>query len=204
MNETRLGIFERMEVYKDLPLLRFAGKQEWLDWLDINHALFKGAWLMFAKKGSGTATITYEEAREGALIYGWIDGLKNGFNETHHLIRFTQRQQKGGWSKINRGIVERLIHEGRMHPAGLVHVEGAKQDGRWEAAYDSQATMIVPHDFRQALDQNPEAASVFETLKSANRYAFLSRLQTTRKQEARPAKIAKFIEMLAAGKSFHA
>ena len=191
------------ELRQNLPVLPFASPQVWERWLAENHAGCSGVWVKFAKKSTGIASVTYEEARDVALCYGWIDGLKHGYDETHYLIRFLPRRPKSIWSKVNVGIAESLIASGRMRPAGLAEVERAKADGRWEAAYDSQATMQVPDDFRAALSEVPQALAFFETLKSSSRYAFLYRIQTARTPELRAKRIRDFVGMLERGEAFH-
>src|SRR5690606_36073776 len=121
-------------------------------------------------------------------------------DEESFVQRFTPRRARSIWSKINREHIQRLTDLGLMHPAGLAEVERAKQDGRWDAAYDSFSSMEVPTDFQAALDANPAALAFFQTLKGQNRYAFLFRLQTVKKPETRARKIADFIEALAEGK----
>jgi uncharacterized protein YdeI (YjbR/CyaY-like superfamily) len=123
------------EVHKDLPVLTFAAPDDWLKWLEANHDQYpKGVWVKLAKKGAELKTISYEQAREGAIIYGWIDGLINGYNEQAFLTRFMARKSKSTWSKINRTIAEDLIGHGRMMPPGLKEVVAAKNDGRWNIA----------------------------------------------------------------------
>lgn len=193
----------KIETFKDLPLLIMSSQQEWFDWLDKNHDKVPAVWVMFAKKNSGEQTITYEETREGALMYGWIDGLANGFDDKFHVQRWTPRRPKGVWSKINRGIAEELIKQGKMKPSGLKEVEAAKQDGRWDAAYEGQATITVPEDFQRALDANKRAREFFATINKTNRYAFLWRIHTAKRPETRAKRIEKFIGMLERGEVFH-
>lgn len=193
----------KAETYKDLPLLTFEKQDEWFDWLEANHDKAPAVWIKFAKKKSGETTITYEQAREGALMYGWIDGLGNAFDDKFHVQRWTPRRPKGVWSKINRGIAEELIKQGRMKPSGLREVENAKLDGRWDAAYDSPVTMQVPKDFEKALDGHPKAKAFFATVNKTNRYAFLWRIHTAIRPETRAARIQKFIGMLERGEVLH-
>jgi uncharacterized protein YdeI (YjbR/CyaY-like superfamily) len=181
----------------DLPIVQFERPQDWATWLDEHHATSSGVWLRIAKKASGTASVTYEQALEVALCYGWIDGQKKGYDESSWLQKFTPRGAKSIWSKINREKVEQLIARGAMQPAGLAAVEQAKRDGRWEAAYDSQSSASVPDDFQAALDQHAEAKAFFATLNSRNRYAILFRIQTAKKAETRAKRIEQFIRMLA-------
>jgi uncharacterized protein YdeI (YjbR/CyaY-like superfamily) len=180
----------------DLPIIFFERQEDWAAWLDQNHAVSPGAWLKLAKKASGITSATYDEALEVALCYGWIDGQKRGFDETAWLQKFTPRSPKSIWSKINREKAERLIASGDMKPAGLEAVERARQDGRWDAAYDSHGTATVPDDLQAALDGNAEAKAFFATLDSANRYAILFRIQTAKKAETRAKRIREFVAML--------
>ncbi|HEU0294007.1 MAG TPA: YdeI/OmpD-associated family protein [Anaerolineales bacterium] len=180
----------------DLPILPFANKKKWADWLAKGHDKSSGVWLKLGKKDSGIASITYEEALDVALCYGWIDGQKKGFDEKYWLQKFTPRGPKSIWSKINTEKAERLIKSGEMKPAGLKAVEAAKQDGRWDAAYASQKNVAIPDDFQAALDTNKKAKAFFATLNSVNRYAILFRIQTAKKAETRAKRIQQFIEML--------
>lgn len=186
-----------------LDVVAFASKREWETWLRRNHAKVDGVWIKFAKKKSGLPTVTYDEALEVALCYGWIDGQSKGLDETHHLQRWTPRRAKSVWSKINRENALRLIAEGKMKPAGLREVERAKADGRWDAAYDSPSQATVPDDLAKALNKNAKARKFFETLNGTNRYAILHRIQTAKKPETRARRIAQFVEMLAKGEKLY-
>jgi uncharacterized protein YdeI (YjbR/CyaY-like superfamily) len=192
-----------MESHKSLPVHAFRDFGELLQWMETNHAASDGIWIKFARKDSGEASITYEEAREAAIIYGWIDGQKDRYAEPYYLTRFTPRRAKSAWSKINREIAEALIQSGRMHPAGLAQVEAARQDGRWEAAYESQSTMEVPAELQSRLDENPEAKAFFESISRANRYSFLYRIHTAKTEKTRQRHIEKAMEMLAAKQTYH-
>ncbi len=187
----------------EIPVILFATPKDWETWLKENQAESKGLWLRLAKKNSGIESVTYAEALDVALCYGWIDGQKKSYDEATFLQKFTPRGAKSIWSKINREKVEALIKARRMKPAGLNAVESAKQDGRWEAAYDSQSKATVPEDFQAALDQNEKAQAFFATLKSVNRYAILFRIQTARKAETREKRIRQFIEMLEKHETIH-
>ena len=171
--------------------------------MKANHAESRGLWLRLAKKNSDIQSITYAEALEVALCYGWIDGQKKSYDEAHWLQKFTPRGRKSIWSKINRDKCEALIGSRRMTPAGLKAIESAKQDGRWDAAYDSQSKASVPGDFQAALDQNAKAKAFFATLKGANRYAILFRIHTAKKVDTRTKRIAQFIEMLEKHETIH-
>jgi len=180
----------------DIPVMLFEHQQDWAAWLDENHAVSSGVWLRIAKKASGIASVSYDEALEAALCYGWIGGQKKSYDESSWLQKFTPRGAKSIWSKINREKAQELIRNGKMKPAGLTAVERARQDGRWDAAYDSQSRAGVPDDFQAALDQNAQAQAFFATLDSRNRYAILFRIQTAKKAETRAKRIEQFIRML--------
>jgi uncharacterized protein YdeI (YjbR/CyaY-like superfamily) len=180
----------------DQPILHFESEQAWEQWLEANHATSQGLWLKIAKKDSGIDSVSYAQALDVALCFGWIDGQKNKFDKQFWLQKFTPRRPKSRWSKINREKAMALIEQGRMRPAGLREVERARQDGRWDAAYASQSSITVPDDFQQALDQNPTARAFFDTLNSQNRYAILYRLQDAKKPETRQRRIEKFIALL--------
>jgi len=188
---------------KELPVLLFADQQTWATWLAENHTTSTGLWLQLAKKASGLTSVSYAEALDIALCYGWIDGQKQSYDEDSWLQKFTPRGTKSIWSKINREKIAQLIERGLMQLAGLAAVESAKQDGRWDAAYDSARTMTVPDDFQAALDQSAPAAAFFATLNSANRYAVLWRIQTAKKAETRTKRIEQFIHMLENKEKLH-
>jgi uncharacterized protein YdeI (YjbR/CyaY-like superfamily) len=174
----------------------FPSPADWEQWLAENHATCPGLWLKIAKKGSGIASVAYDEALEAALCYGWIDGQKAKFDEVYWLQRFSPRRPNSKWSKINRNKAERLMAAGRMKPAGLREVDRARADGRWEAAYEGQRTMQVPDDLRLALEDNEPARLFFETVNSRNRYAILYRIQDAKKPETRARRIEQFVRML--------
>ena len=187
----------------EVPILPFESPASWEAWLVEYAADETGIWLKLYKKASGWKSITYAEALEVALCFGWIDGQKKSFDEHAYLQRFTQRRKRSGWSKVNTGIAERLIAEGKMRPRGLAEIEQAKADGRWVSAYDSAKTATIPTDFEAALQAVPAAAEFFAGLKQANRYAMLYRLQTAKRQETRERKIREFVQMLAEGRAIH-
>jgi len=187
----------------ELPVLLFAGPAELDAWLEGNHESAEGVWLKIAKKGAPEPSVTYVEALDVALCFGWIDSQKRGLDETHFLQRFTPRRPRGRWSKINREKAEALIEAEKMRPAGLVQVEAAKADGRWEAAYEGQGSAKVPPDLQRDLDANPAAADFFATLDGANRYAILYRLDEAKKPETRQRRLRKFVAMLERGEKIH-
>jgi uncharacterized protein YdeI (YjbR/CyaY-like superfamily) len=187
----------------ELPIHLFSTPAALERWLEESHDSADGVWLKIAKKGAGKRSVTYAEALELALCFGWIDSQKRGFDATYFLQRFTPRRPGGRWSKINREKAEALIVAGRMRPAGLAEVEAAKADGRWEAAYEGQRTAKVPPDLQRELDANPTAREFFEGLDSANRYAILYRLDEAKKPETRERRLRKFVAMLARGEKIH-
>jgi uncharacterized protein YdeI (YjbR/CyaY-like superfamily) len=186
----------------DLPILPFTDPATWEQWLVANPAA-KGLWLKIAKKDSGIATVTYDQALEVALCHGWIDGQKRSFDGDWFLQRFTPRRPKGLWSKINIGKVERLIAEGRMREAGLREVEAAKADGRWDAAYDGARNMEAPPELTAALAKNKQARTFFESLDKTNRYAVCWRVQTAKKAETKAKRVETLVAMLARGEKIH-
>jgi len=186
-----------------LPTLPFESKKKWSDWLAKQHDKTPGVWLKIGKKEAGISSVTYEEALDVALCYGWIDGQKKGFDEKYWLQKFTPRGPKSIWSKINTEKAERLIVSGEMKPAGFKAIDLAKQDGRWEAAYASQKNISIPEDFQAALDKNKKAKAFFATLKSAERYSFLFRIHQAKKPETRAKRIQQFIELLEKGEKLH-
>ena len=183
--------------------LTLANQAEWESWLKLNGRTATGAWLRLAKKAADKPTVSYAEALESALCYGWIDGQKQAASEHYWLQRFTPRTARSIWSKINKAKAEALISAGRMHPSGMREIDRAKQDGRWNAAYSSASTSAIPDDFQKALDANKNAKAFFATLNSQNRYAVLFRIQNVKKAETRAKKIAQFVEMLANGEKLH-
>jgi uncharacterized protein YdeI (YjbR/CyaY-like superfamily) len=180
----------------------FPTQAAWAAWLEKNPKP-EGLWLRLAKKGSGMQSVTYADALEVALCYGWIDGQKRPESEEAWLQRFLPRSAKSIWSKINREKAKALIACGKMKPAGLAAVEAAKKDGRWKAAYDSPKASTVPKDFQSALNASKRASESFDSLDRANRYAVLFRIHTAKKPETRARKIREFVEMLERGERIH-
>jgi len=180
-----------------LPIRLFLDQPSFESWLNAHLFEENGVWIKLAKKGSGAVSITYDEAVESALCFGWIDSQAASSDEEYYLQKFSPRRARSKWSRLNREKVEALIASGRMQPAGYHQVEVARQDGRWEAAYDPQSMITVPADFQLALDSNEQAQKFFSTLNSPNRYAILHRLQITKNPAIRQAKIHQFVEMLA-------
>jgi len=183
------------------PVLFFATAADLEAWIEKHGEESDGIWLKFAKKDSGIESVVYAEAVEIALSYGWIDGQAKRLDDHHYLQRFTPRRPRSKWSRINREKAERLIAESRMRPAGLREVERAKEDGRWDEAYDSPSTATVPEDFRAALDAEPAAAEFFASLGSTRRYSFLYRIADAKRPETRAKRIAEYVELLARGET---
>jgi uncharacterized protein YdeI (YjbR/CyaY-like superfamily) len=180
----------------DLPVKLFKDQKAWETWLSRQHGKSGGLWLRLAKKAGGLQSVSYPEALEVALCYGWIDGQKQSFDDESWLQKFTPRGPRSIWSKINRARAQELIEQGRMQPAGLAAIEAARQSGQWDGAYDSHRTAAPPEDFAAALDEHPEAKAFYATLNSQNRYAILFRIQTAKKPETRRKRIDQFIAML--------
>lgn len=190
------GKGEIVETLKDLPILPFASQAAWREWLAVHHAEAAGVWLRLYKKGSAQPTVTYAEALDEALCYGWIDSTKNKYDDESFLQRFSPRKARSIWSKVNREHVARLIEAGRMQPPGLAAIEEAQRNGQWEAAYEPQSQATIPEDFQAVLEAHPEARAFLESLNKVNRFAFLHRIQTAKKPETRAKRIAWALDML--------
>ncbi len=188
---------------QELPVVLFEDPQAWGAWLDEHHAASPGVWLRLAKKGAPLTSLSYAEALDEALRFGWIDSQKKSYDEHSWLQKFGPRGPKSLWSKINRDKIAALVAAGRMMPAGTRAVESARADGRWDAAYDSQSNATVPDDFQAALDARPAARDFFATLNGANRYAVLFRIQTAKKPETRARRIQALVAMLEKGEKIH-
>jgi uncharacterized protein YdeI (YjbR/CyaY-like superfamily) len=191
-----------MVAMKELPMLLFESISVFEKWLSHHHADADGLWIKISRKASGIASITYEEALEVALCYGWIDGQRKSFDNLFFLQRLTPRRAKSLWSKRNVGKVEKLAAEGKMQPAGWLEVEAAKRDGRWAAAYDSAKHVSFPNDFLDALAKNEAAQTFFGTLSSAQLYAMAWRLQTAQRLETRQKRFESLLSRLERGEKF--
>lgn len=172
-------------------------------WLKKNHATCDGLWLQIAKRGALEPCVTYPEAVEIALCWGWIDGQKKGLDDQHFLQRFTPRRARSIWSKVNVDKVAALMEAGRMQAPGLVQIDAAKADGRWARAYEGARNSTVPEDLLAALEAEPAAKAFFATINATNRYAILWRIQTAVKAETRARRIAQLVAMLARGETIH-
>lgn len=186
-----------------MEALSFPSAAAFEEWLADRHTSSSGIWLKLDKKAAGSQSLTYAEALDVALCFGWIDGQKAKFDDAHWLQRFTPRRPRSKWSKVNRDKATALIDQGRMRPSGLLEIQRAKEDGRWDAAYDGQRTATVPEDLARALAQNPAAQEFFATLDSRNRYAVLYRVQDAKKPETRRRRIEQFVTMLAEQRKIH-
>ncbi|KAH6689861.1 bacteriocin-protection, YdeI or OmpD-associated-domain-containing protein [Plectosphaerella plurivora] len=184
-----------------IPQLLFPTSEAWVSWLSSNHHDPTGLWLQIAKKSSPTPSVTYDQALDAALCYGWIDGQRRPLDANYFLQRFTPRRKRSIWSRRNVDKVAALSAAGLMKPPGEVEVERAKADGRWEKAYGGSSVMEVPADFAAALATNVEAERFFATLSKGNRYRFLWRIETVKKTETRKRKIGEFVRLLAEGKT---
>ena len=173
----------------------------WEQWLEKNHGREEGIWIKFAKKASGVPSVSFAEALDTALCFGWIDGQRRGYDENYFLQRFTPRRPRSKWSKINREKVGALIDAGRMRPPGLAEIDRAKADGRWEAAYDSPSRIQPTPELLAALEANPRARELFDRLDSANRSAILYGVQDAKRPETRARRVEKFVSMLSAGET---
>ncbi len=192
-----------IENKKDAPTESFASANAWEQWLAANHAKSDGIWLRIFNKDSGEKTVTYAEALDDALCYGWIDGQKKKFDSDSWIQKFTPRRARSIWSKRNIEHIERLTNENRMQAAGLQAFEEAKKDGRLAAAYDSPSNSTTPDDFLKLLEKNEKAKAFFDSLNKTNKYAITWRLQTAKKPETREKRMNIILEMLAKGEKFH-
>lgn len=194
---------EKKAVKPDLPIQSFSSAEEFASWLAKHHTVSSGIWVQLFKTKSGAPTITYAQALDTALCYGWIDGQKKTYDTESWLQKFTPRRRKSLWSKRNREHVERLDRLGRMQAAGIKEVEAAKADGRWDQAYESSSQMKVPADFLNELAKDKKAQAFFKTLNKANIFAIVWRLQTAKKPETRNKRMKSILEMLKKGEKFH-
>lgn len=187
----------------ELPELLVPDSDAWRSWLVENHATSSGVWLVLHKKGGAVTSLAFEQALDGALCFGWVDGQIGRRDDGSYVTRFTPRGPKSKWSKLNVANVERLEEAGLMTEAGRAVVNSAKEDGRWEAAYAGQASAEVPQDLADAIAANPEAQAMFNVLTAVNRYALIYRTESAKKPETRARKIADFVAMLARHETIH-
>jgi uncharacterized protein YdeI (YjbR/CyaY-like superfamily) len=187
----------------EIPILGFTSDKEWELWIGKNHANSNGLWLKIFKKDSGSKTVTYAEALNVALCYGWIDGQKKSNDAQSYLQKFTPRRAKSIWSKVNTEHIERLTKAGKMKPAGIKVVEEAKADGRWQKAYSSASKMTIPKDFLKELSKNKKAEAFFKTLNKTNLFSIGFRLQTAKTEETRLKRMKLILDMMKKGTKFH-
>ena len=192
-----------MSPAQNIEILAFASSKEWEQWLACNHKLLQCVWLRFYKKDAGLPSVSYDEALDEALCYGWIDGQLKPYDKKSWLRKFTPRRPKSPWSKRNIEHVRRLIKSRSMKPAGLKEAAAAKVDGRWKNAYDPGSTMTMPVDFLKRLSRMKKAKEFFDTLNKANTYAIAWRLQTAKKHETREKRMKAILAMLAKREQFH-
>jgi len=185
---------------KPLP---FKSSLDFRRWLKKNHTASDGIWLRFFRKNSGVKTVTYAEALDQALCYGWIDGQAKPWDEQSWIQKFTPRRPKSNWSKRNTQHAERLIKTGAMTPHGLKVIEAAQADGRWDTAYASPREARPPADFLERLAKNKKAKAFFETLNKANIYSIVYRLETAKTAATREKRLKTIFEMMKQGQCFH-
>ena len=169
----------------DYPIKEFKNKQLWRAWLEENHSTVVGIWLKIYKKMSEVETVSYDQALDEALCYGWIDGQRKKYDQSSFLQKFTPRREKSIWSKKNINHIERLESLGKLMPSGKSEVQRAKKDGRWQASYESSTTMKLPEDFIEALKKNKKAQKFFWTLNKTNVYKIYLQLHTAKKVETK-------------------
>lgn len=186
-----------------MPQRSFRSARAFRTWLTEEHSRSEGLLLRIYKRGSGIVSITYAEALDQALCFGWIDGQKLPCDDTSWLQKFTPRRPRSGWSRRNTEHVERLMQTDQMKPAGMREVRAAKADGRWACAYDSPAKASMPKEFLTELARNARAKKFFSSLSKANLYAIAYRLQTAKRPETKAKRVRLIIDMLARGESFH-
>jgi len=185
--------------FKEIPVLSFESQDHWEIWLEKAHNNVDAIWLRLFKKGTAIPSITYAEAVDTALCFGWIDGIKKTFDETSYIQKFTPRRARSVWSKRNTEHIERLTAAGKMRAAGKAQVMKAKADGRWERAYAPQKLVEVPQDFIKALKKNKKAKTFFDTLNKQDLFTIYYLLHSARKPETRTKRIANIISKLELG-----
>lgn len=196
-------IMQEMTTKDLLPILSFSTPGEWENWLESHHKKSKGIWVQFYKKNSSVQSITYDQALDIALCYGWIDSQLKKYDELSYLQKFTPRRPGSVWSKRNTEHVARLLTDGKMKPSGLQLVEEAKQNGQWEKAYASPEKSTIPADFLEELKKDKKAFAFLQTLNKANVYAISWRLETAKKKETKEKRMKTILEMLSKGQKFH-
>lgn len=184
-------------------IMSFEDQKAWEKWLSKYYQQQEGIWLKLYKKASDIKSVNYQEALDVALCYGWIDGQVKKLDENARVQRFTPRRPRSIWSKRNTEHVARLIKAGLMKPAGLAEIERAKEDGRWEKAYESSTNTTIPEDFLKELEKNKKAKDFWEVLNKTNKFAMIWQVNDARREETRVRRINKFVEMLARGEKLY-
>ncbi|QHT59741.1 bacteriocin-protection protein [Paenibacillus lycopersici] len=187
----------------ELPLMLFAERQVFENWLEQHHDTSPGIRLHIAKKNTGVVSVSYDEALEVALCYGWVDSQKEKFDDKTWVQRFTPRRARSIWSKVNKDKAELLISNGRMKPSGFAAIEAAKSNGQWDKAYESQSNASMPEDFALELERNVKAKAFYETMDRQNKYAMLFRIHNAKRQETRAKRIQQFVDMLEKGEKIY-
>eukprot|EP01117_Protostelium_nocturnum_P014987 TRINITY_DN5763_c0_g1_i1.p1 TRINITY_DN5763_c0_g1~~TRINITY_DN5763_c0_g1_i1.p1 ORF type:complete len:261 (-),score=42.79 TRINITY_DN5763_c0_g1_i1:93-875(-) len=191
---------EKISSPSSSPLTRsFENIEQLNQWLEQNHATEKELWVRMYKKSTGTPSVTWDDCVLATLAWGWIDSTRKSFDEVSFIQRLSPRRPKSNWSKKNCEHVELLISEGKMQPSGLVHVEAAKSDGRWEKAYAGPATMVIPEDFVEELNKNPKAKKKYDTLNRSNLYQIYHKLTTAKRPETKKKRIEDILGKLSRG-----
>jgi len=183
------------EFQEQVKTVHFETGAELEKWLETNGDSEDELWIEIYKKHTGVPSLTWAEIVDAALCFGWIDSQSRRIDDDRYRQRLTPRRARSKWSKVNRVKVEALIDTGRMREPGLAEVERAKADGRWEAAYDGQATAEVPDDLAKAM-KSAKVEAQFAKLDSQSRYSILHRLMTLKTEAARERNIIKFCETL--------
>lgn len=180
----------------------FANQQGFYRWLARRHDKDDELWIKIHKVGSGLRSIEPKEAIDVALCWGWIDGIRKGFDDRSYLQRYTPRGPRSTWSQINVENVARLVKTGLMTEHGLKHVDAAKTDGRWKRAYRTKDATI-PADLQAAIDAEPRARAMLKQLSAQNRFALIFRTDNMKTEAGRKRRIAAFVEMLKRGETIH-
>lgn len=184
-------------------ILSFNQQSDFETWLDTHYTQNSGIWILIAKKGTSRQSITYAEALDSALCFGWIDGQKASYDNSSWLQYFSKRKRKSIWSQVNRDNIQRLTEAGRMRSPGLAAVDEAKESGQWESAYQPTKSREIPEDLEKALNGNKRAREFFDSLGSQNRFAFVFRVLTAKKIETRQKRIEEYIHMMENGEVFY-
>jgi len=170
-----------------------ANRQEWREWLEENHSVESSVWLIYHKKSSPLTTITWSEAVDEALCFGWIDSLARPLDADRYMQFFSRRKPQGGWSKINKEKIRKLTEEGRMSQAGLDAIAVAKQNGSW-TLLDKVEELIVPDELTNALAENAVALSFFEKLSKSDKRHLLYWVSSAKRDDTRLKRITEIIE----------